>query len=173
MIENNLHKFELDPQFKKVYESLKAQIRNLEAILKDPDMVIYEEIAELKRQVDLDREQLKSQIDEIANDTIQKLESYEAKFKAEYKAKIDLKHYNQLLESSAKQLSEYETCLNLFSTMHNERKEKSKESEEITKNLKPKIIELKDLLFSNLILRYNPMQNNIKNLFGKLIIKVI
>ena len=169
LIESNMHKFEIDPKFRKVYESLKTEIANLEKILKDPENVIYEEISELKRQVDLDREQLKSQVDKLANDIIQQLESYEAKFKAEYKANIDLKHYSDLFESSKEQLIEYEQCLNMFSTTHKDLKEKSKH----IPDLQPKLAQLKQKLFSNIFLSYEPMQDKIGSSFGKLVIKVI
>jgi DNA repair exonuclease SbcCD ATPase subunit len=173
LIESNMHKFEVDPRFKKVYESLKTTIEQLESILKDPENIIYEEMSELKRQVDLDREKLKIQVDALANDIIQQLESYEAKFRADYKANINLKHYNDLGECSKTQLAEYEQCLNLFSTTQKEFKEKSKQSEKIVTDLQPKIDQIKQELFSNILLSYEPMQDKIESFFGKLIIKVI
>ena len=41
--------------------------------------------SELNRQVDLDREKLKNEIDDLSDDLIKQLESCEKKFKAEYK----------------------------------------------------------------------------------------
>ena len=173
LIESNMHKFEIDPKFRKVYESLKTEIANLEKILKDPENIIYEEIAELKRQVDLDRERSKSEIDSLADDFIQQLETYETRFKAEYKTNINLENYNALVQSSRKQLNEYEQCLNFFSTTSEERNEKSLQIEKITADLQPKITQLKQSLFSNLSITYNPIPSNTKDLFGKLIVKVI
>lgn len=173
LIESNMHKFEIEPRFKKAYESLKTEIQKFEYILKDPENIIYEEISELKRQVDLDREKLKVQVDALANDLIQQLDSYEAKFKADYKANIDLKHYNDLVESSKKQLAEYEQCLSLFSTTHKEIKEKGKQSERLAIDLQQKIAQLKQTLFSNIFLSYEPIQDKIESSYGKLIIKVI
>ena len=170
LIENNLHKFELDSKFLKVYGSLKAQIGKLETILKDPENLIYEEIAELKRQVDLDREQLKSQIDELANNLIQQLDSFNSRFKSEYKKNVDFEHYNGLVDSSKKQLNEYEQCLNLFSTNYNERKEKSAKCEEIINNLQPQILKLQNQLLSTKLI-YE--RKNTEHIFGELIIKVI
>ena len=171
LIESNLHKFEVDSKFKKIYENLKTEIGNLEKILKDPENIIYEEINELKRQVDLDRENLKGEIDSLADGIIQQLESYETRFKAEYKENIHLENYNALVQSSRKQLNEYEQCLNLFSTTSEERNEKSLQIEKITVDLQPKITQLKQSLFSNISLTYR--SSNSKDLFGKLIIKVI
>ena len=53
---------------------------------------------------------------ELADDLIQQLESYESKFKAEYKANVDFKYYKALIESSRQQSTQYEEFLNLFST---------------------------------------------------------
>ena len=100
LLDAEVHKFELDPKYERILSSFKTEIRNLEVILNDPESVIYDEIKELKRQVDLNREELKSQIDKLANDVIQKLESFEAEFKSKYKEKVDLEHYKGLIETS-------------------------------------------------------------------------
>jgi hypothetical protein len=122
--------------------------------LKDPENVIYEEISEIKRQVDLDREKLKIKIDELSDDIIQQLETYEKKFKSEYKSNIEFKHYNDLIESSRKQLEEYEKCLSLFSTNKEERDEKTIKSEQVIDMLQSKIKMAKSNLFSNLSISY-------------------
>jgi vacuolar-type H+-ATPase subunit I/STV1 len=180
LIESNLHKFEVGPKFKTIYENFKTQIENLENILQDPENIIFKEINELKMQVNLDRIKLKSEIDSLADGLIQQLESYETRFKAEYKTEIHLENYNELVKSSRKQLNEYEHCLNLFSTTSEERNEKSSQIERITVDLQPKITELKQNLFSNTSLTYMPMdklykqtQSKLESFFGKLIIKVI
>jgi hypothetical protein len=172
MIENQLHKFEISPRHIEILEQLKTEIKNLETIVKNPENLIYDEINELKRQVDLDREQSKCKIDELADELIQKLKSYEVKFKTEYKTNIDLEHYNALVDSSRMQLDEYEKCLKYFSTKYKERKEKSKQSEKLIASLQLNIKEVKENLFSNLVLAYKPMASSFKDLFGKLIIKV-
>jgi hypothetical protein len=172
LFESNLHKFDVDSKFKIIFDSLKTEIHNLEAVLKDPENIIYEEINELKRQVDLDRENLKGQIDKRANDLIQQLESYKTRFKTEYKTNVDLHHFNALVESSKKQLEEYEKCLNLFSSTYNEKKKTGLKSEKIIKILQPEIAELRNKLFSNLLLTYKPFKENILDLYGKIIIKV-
>ena len=172
LIENDLQNLEVDSKFKLIYNDLKTEIKKLEAILKDPEHVIFEEISELKRQVDLERESLKSEIDERANDLIKQLESYEARFKTEYKTNVDFEHYNALVESSRKQLEEYESCLNSFSAKCHERKEKSMRSEKIIKKLQPGITELKKKLFSNLSISYKPFKANIEDLYGKIIVRV-
>ena len=172
LIKRELHAFELDPKYETVLSSLRIEIEKIAAILKDPENYIYEEISELKRQVDLDRERLKIRIDELANDLIQQLESYERKFKSEYKAKVNLEHYNHLVKTSRKQLVEFENFFELFSTKNQEREEKYKDCERLVKVVQPSLIEIKNKLFSDLSLTYQLMEHKIEDLFGKLEIKV-
>ena len=172
LLNNQLHKFELESNYKETLNKFKKEIEKLESILKDPDNVIYEEIQELKRQIDLDRERSKVQIDELADGFIKKLEKHEKKFKSEYKSNVDVHTYHALVESSKRQLFEYERCLNLFSIKKEERDEKNNQSEKEISSLKLKIKELNDKLFSNFSIKYKPIENE-KDLFGKLIIKVI
>ena len=172
LIDNDLHNLEVDSKFKLIYNDLKTEIKKIETILKDPEHVIFEEISELKRQVDLEREKLKSQIDVLANDLIQRLESYEARFKTEYKTNVDFEHYHALVKSSRKQLEDYESCLNLFSTKHQERKEKCIESEKMIKNLQSEIKELNNRLVSNLSITYKPFKGNMEDLYGQIITNV-
>ena len=172
LLEVELHMFKINPIYDSVLNNLKKEIGNLVSILKDPENYIYEEISELKRQVDLDRERLKIQIDELANDLIQQLESYEKRFKSEYKAKVDLEHYNGLVESSKKQLVEYERCLSLFSIEKEDRYAKRIESEKMIDKLRPEIKELKEKLLANLSISYRPMEKTAADFFGKLTVKV-
>ena len=118
LIEMGLHEFKLDPKFENAFNNLKSKIEILEKILRDPENFIDKEMSELKRQVNLDRD------NNASNDLIQQLESYEKKFKAEYKTNIDFEKNNQLLESARNQLKEIEKCLNLFSVENNVRDEK-------------------------------------------------
>ena len=172
LIENELHEFKLNPKYEKTLKNLAVEIKNLESLLKEPQSYIYEEINELKRQVDLNREELKGEIDELADGLIKQLESFEAKFKSECKEKVDLEYYNDLVESSKKQLAEYETCLNLFSVEIEKRDEKFKASETLIDTIQPKIREIKEKIFSNVSIKYQHTEVNIESLFGKLVIQV-
>ena len=167
-----MHEFKLNPKYEETLNSLKTKITTLENILNDHQNFIYEEISELKRQVDLDRENIKSDIDKLADDLIQQLESYKARFNTEFKTNVDLDFYNGLVESSKKQFIEYERHLSLFSVENQQREEKYKQSEQLVEVLHPKINELKEKIFSNLSLKYRKTENNIENMFGKLIIQV-
>jgi hypothetical protein len=170
MLTNRLQNFQIDSKYRELFENLKMDFQNLEANVKDPDNVMYEEISELKIQVDLDRESLKSQIDKQADDLIQQLESYGKKFKSEYKAKVE--YCNGLLDATRKQLDEYEQRLNLFSITNEEKNKTTRECENIMNVLQPKIKELKENLFSNFSIKYKPMENVVKVLIGELIVKV-
>ena len=169
LIELELHKFKLDPKYTITRDNMVIEIENLERILKDPENIIYEEISELKRQVDLDRESLKDEIDTLADGIIQQLESYEKEFKAEYKTNIVLEKYNELVESSRANLKEYEKCLNLFSVENNARDEKTNQIEKRVNILKSEIVQIKNELFSNLKINYEPQVKNRDGLFGRLI----
>ena len=171
-IENQLHELELDSNYKGIFNKFKVEIENLETLLKGPDNFVYEEIHELKRLVDLDREKNKSQIDELANGLIEQLEEYEAKFKSDYKNNVDLEQFNALVESSRKKLADYENFFNVFSTKQEERAEKNKQAVEETNSLKSQIIEFKNALFSNLSITYKPMKIKKEDMVGKLLIKV-
>ena len=162
------HKFKIDPKYTRVFTDFKTEIRNLETILNEPENFLYEEIHELKRQVDLDREKVKSEIDKLADDLIEQLETFEKQFKTEYKTNIDMKHYTSLAETSRQQLKEYEKYLNLLSSNSEERDKQSKQSEITINNLKSQIVELKKSLLSNKLITYEPMETKIQDLYGSM-----
>ena len=172
LIENQLQEFEIDSNYKVRFNSLKVEITKLETLLKDPKNVIYDEMHELKRLVDLDRERLKLEIDTLADDFIQQIESYEKKFNSEYQTQVDLEHYQALVNSAKKHLAECERYFNSFSTKNKERDEKSVKSEKVINKLKSKILEFKEKLFANLLITYTPMENKIQDFFGNLMVKV-
>ena len=172
LIESELNKFKLDPKYEAAMNNFKMEIGSLEAIIKDPENIIYEEIRELKRQVDLDRESLKYEIDTLADGLIQQLESYEKRFKFEYKASINLEKYNGLVESSRKQLNDFEKCLNSFSVGNNTRDEQNSEIEKTITILQPKIEEIKSELFLKLRIIYIPVEKDRDGIFGNLKIEV-
>jgi hypothetical protein len=171
-IAKDLHKYEIDSKYQETFNNLEKELETIEHILIDPEQVIHEEINELKRQVDFEREKLKSRIDEHANDLIKQLESYEAKFKTEYKTNVDFEHYYSLVEPSRNLLKEYENCLNLFSTKHQEREENNMQSEKIIKYLQIANKQLRTGLFSNFSISYKPFKENILDLYGDIICKV-
>ena len=170
LLDIEAHKFTIDPKYEQVLNNFRAVVRNLETILNEPENYIYEKINEVKRQVDLDREKAKTEIDKLADGFIQQLETHEKQFKAEYKANIDMKHLISLSEASKKQLKEYESCLNLLSNKTEQRDQQTKQSEISIKNLKSKIEQLKQQLFINMTIKYNPTQNSFNKLFNLLFV---
>lgn len=168
MLTSRLQNFQIDSKYREIFENIKKEFQELETNTKET--AIYEEINDLKMQVDLDREKLKAEIDKQADDLFQQLESYEKRFKAEYKSKIE--YCNGLLDATRKQLDEYEQRLNLFSITNEEKNKTTSECEKIINDLQPNIKELKENFFSNLSIKYKPIENGVKVLIGELIFQV-
>ena len=172
MIEKELHKFEIDSEHKLILSSFKKEIANLEALIRDPENVIYEKIGELKLKVDLEREEKKNEIDKLADGLIQQLETLENNFKAGCKTNIDLERYNGLVVLSKKQLGEYEKCLDSFSSKKEERDEKSRKVEKLVNKLRLEIAEAGNNFFANCSITYKPSGIASRDLFGQLLVKV-
>ena len=172
LVENELHKFEIDSEHKLILSNFKKEMAKLEALIGDPANVIYEKIGDLKLKVDLEREEKKNEIDKLADGLIQQLETFENNFKAGCRTNIDLEHYNGLVKLSRKQLGEYEKCLELFSSKKEERDEKSRQAEKLVNKLRLEIKEAETKLFANRSITYKPSGIASRDLFGKLLIKV-
>jgi hypothetical protein len=138
----------------------------LEKAEKDPDSIICESISELKRQVDLDREQLKEKIDKQANEIIKKLESFEIEFKIESKTRVKSVFDDDFKKSLSNQLQEYEKTLNSIAKTNEERENKRLDIEETLKILELKQTQFKTKLFSNKSIKYEPFSKNTGDLFG-------
>ena len=172
MLENELHKFKIDAKHKNVFNNLRNEIENLDTIVINAESIIFDEMSELKRQVDLDREQLKMEIDELADGLIQQLQVYEDKFKAEYKKNFELENLNSLAESSRIHLNEYEKVLSSFSANKEGQDEKKKQSENLIRLIQTKKKRAKNALFSNLLIKYRPVETKKEDLFGRLVVNV-
>ena len=172
LIKRDLHQFKINPNNERVLNDLKTAIQNLETEFKDPENMIYEQISDLKMQVDLDRENLKLQIDTLADGLIQQLESHGKRFKTEYKANKYFVFYNDLIELSKKRLAEYEQCLSLFSVENEKKEEKCKQNEKLVEELKFQLRELKETFCSNVSIKYKKKNITAEEMFGKLIIQV-
>ena len=174
LVEKELHEFKIDSKYEQILKELKREIQEFEKILNDPENEIYDTFSELKRLIDLDRESLKSQIDKLANGMIDKLEKYEAELKSRSKKKYIFNEYDQLAKSAKEHLTEYEKCLNKFSTKKEDRDGRSKDAEELITTLESKLTEFKIKLFNDSTFMFSPMKeiNNLEDLFGKLTINV-
>jgi hypothetical protein len=172
LVENELYKLELDSNYKLTLKDLKTQVEKFEAILKKPKRHIHNEINLLMKQVNTDRERMKSKINTQADNLLQQLKSYRAKFRNGLNKNVDLINYNRLVESSRKQLKTYEKSLRLFSVNDNQRAKERKASLKLIDLMQTKFQEFQDEIFSNLSITFEPNENQIENLNGKLIVKV-
>ena len=168
LIEKNMHQLKIDCKYEETLNSLNAEVEKFEAILKNPEQVILEEMSELKRLVALDRERLKSEIERRANELIQRLESYEAELKEDYKKKIDYRAFGRLVETAKIQSADYERCLNKFVVEGGD--EQRKACETFIEKLQSEIKQIKAVLFSNLSFSYEPKENNAQDLLGQLLV---
>ena len=173
LLEIEAHKFQIDPKYETVLNSFRAEITSLEAAINDPENEIYEQINELKRQVDMDREKIKIQVDKSADNLIEQLESYENRFKSKCQTNNnEVNQYRCLVKAARNKFNEYEKFIHLLSSRTEDKDRQSEESELVIRNLKLKCKEFKDLLFSNLEIKYHAMRINLSEMFGKLKIKV-
>ena len=163
-----LHHLKLNPKFETTLTILKEKIKSMEQVENDPHNLIYESISELKRQVDLDREELKEKIDKQAAEIIQTLESFEIEFKNNTKTKVKEVFDDDFKRSLNNQLQEYEKTLNSIAKTREEREIKRLEVEETLKCLQLKLYQLESGLFSNKIINYQPFSKNADDVFGKL-----
>ena len=79
IIEIQLHKVKPEPGYENLMQSLRNQLKRLETIRTDPEFLF----SELRSRIEFDREMLKSQIDNLANEQLNELNKYEIKLKTE------------------------------------------------------------------------------------------
>ena len=171
LIERELHKIKINPEHENLLKSFKEKIKMFEAMQSDPETFIFEESAELRRLVDLDRENAIKEINELADDLINKLKSYENQLKENTKSDSNLVDSKSTLEKMKKELDEYEKCLKSVFNTENDRKIKSEEVQKAIQLLNREIENYKYKLFENKSYVYEPMTDEFKKYFGKLTIK--
>jgi hypothetical protein len=173
LIENELHKFKIYPKYRDLISNFKFEIDAIEKIVNDPENLIYEKFSEIKRQVDLDREKTKSQIDDLANEIIEKLDGYEKEFRSDCKDKLNLNNYNDLISESKKQLDENSKYINLFSIENSDREEKSLEANKLITNLQSNRNILDKDLFCKKTFKYKESYLRVVDFFGRLIVSIL
>ena len=173
LIDRELHNLTIDQKYEDVLEQLKKKINQIENMHVDPKNAIYNKICELKRQVDLDRENTKLIIDQAADVIINKLDSYETELKAECHSISDSEYNVNLVANMKNKLAEYERILRSLSKSNQDREKKCKEIHHATFILESEIEEYEFKLFKNKTLEYEPMKNKIGRVFGKLIVSII
>ena len=97
-LKENSHLNDKQKEIKKLFEQFEITVNNLNRIVDNPLNYLHDYITDLKRKVDLQREELKSKIDEIALDIIQKIDNLNEECKKEIdnlEEKIDIEKYNR------------------------------------------------------------------------------
>ena len=137
-------------------------------ILKHPENFIVKQISDLKRQVTVEKEKYLRKIDQLSSDLFRELESYELKFISQCRQNTDLEANNDLIESTKKQLFEFEGCLSLFPDRE-DRVEKANQCQQAINKLQSKVKDIKNKLFSNLCITYEPNKNGKGDSLGELV----
>ena len=152
-----------------VLKSFKEKIKIFEAMQSDPETFIFEEFAELRRLVDLDRENAIKEINELADDLINKLESYQKQLKVNSQLNSNLVGGNSMIEKMKTELVEYEQCLKSLVSSDNDRTSRSKQIKILDQILEREILSFKYKLLGNKSIKYEPIRIEIKNFCGKLL----
>ena len=173
LIDRELHNLTIDQKYEDVLGQLKMKISQIENMHDDPENVIYAKISELKRQVDLDRENAKVKIDQAADAIINKLDTYQTELKAGCYSISDSQYNANLVANMKIKLIEYESILKSLNKTNHERDNKSKEIQRANFILETEIQEYESKLFKNKTLEYEPMKKIISSIFGKLIVSII
>ena len=101
LIDRELHNLTIDQKYEDVLEHFKRKINQIENMHVDPENAIDAKISELKRQVDLDRENAKLKIDQAADEIFNELDLYETELKAGCHSKGN-SQYNEKLVGNVK-----------------------------------------------------------------------
>ena len=159
LIEDAKEKKRNDPEYQ--LSSFKQRVQDIEAFNKNSERTIHEKYIELKRKLNLDRENFKLEIDRLADEMMTKLDSYEnnAMFASEC--------YNELIKDTKCRLNEYEKFLVSLASTDEDRKSKRVEMEKEIVSLDTKIRDNSDKSIT-----YESIDDEIKKLFGKLVVSI-
>jgi WD40 repeat protein len=97
-LKDDSHLSDKQKEIKILFGQFEITVNNLNRIVEDPLNYLHDYITDLKRKVDLQREELKSKIDEIALDIIKKIDNLNEECKKEIinlDEKLDITKYNQ------------------------------------------------------------------------------
>jgi WD40 repeat protein len=148
-LEEGDHLPEKQKNIKELYDEFEETLNKLQKILKDPANYLHEYISDIKREVDLQREVLKSKIDEIALDIISKIDELNEESKVDIKEieNIDLSKFNTGLV----EFKDYSRMLyieeNRLEKNCKELSDLSKESKKILDDLEKKLLKGKTCKF--------------------------
>lgn len=170
--DNELPKFKINSEHESIFKNFKEKIDSLKAMHKDPENTIYNKFSELRRLVDLDRENAKQEIDRLADKIINELNAFESQFKLECKSKSNLDYYESVIENMSTKLNEYEKCLNTVGCSDEHRNEFSKEISKTIDVLENELNAYENKLFKYQTIEYKPIENviDLEDIFGELLV---
>ena len=136
---------------------------------KNAENTVHKKFSELRRLVDLDRENAKQEIDRIADCQIKELDAFENQFRSTCKSKVYLDYYDKLIQVLNVRLNEYERCLNSLRSTDADR---TRTSNAIKNVLDREINDFENELFKYKSIEYERMGNisSLGNDFGKLLV---
>jgi hypothetical protein len=168
--EVELHKLKIDKMsaYKELLKSFEEKIESIELMNKEPDHFINNKFSELRRLVDLDREKAKTEIDTLADDMINELDSCEKELKSDCKSNPNAEYYTSLIKDMRSRSDDYEKFLKSLRHSIKDREKKSADVKQLVLNLDLEIEEFGNKLLKNKVIRYEPMRDEINNIFGQL-----
>ena len=92
MIERELQNLNIIPYYECIFSSFKSKVAKIESIHNDPEHTIKKTFGELKRQVQLDKEEAINEIGQLAGTIFARLDSLEADFIKDCKSKDILQY---------------------------------------------------------------------------------
>ena len=131
---------------------------HLNTLKNDPEMKIHTVISELRNQVDLKREELKSQIDIEALDTIKKLDDFEKECKSNSRSVKFDSDLTSNLNSWRTELKEWQQSLSTFKNDSDKWKSIMNKSNLSLKELQSEIIKFNEKLFLHRLDELNRLQ---------------
>lgn len=144
----------------KAIDDTREILNDIDKIKKDPDTFIYEYFQEIKRQVDLRRENLKTEIDNYSEEIILKITNTEAKC---YKLEHDINEISESIQSSRIELDKLIGSFDV-NTQDGELSE--------LKHIKPRVKllleELKSAFIGNKVYMFKFENRTIEDFFGEI-----
>lgn len=163
LIDRELHKISIDSDYQTVFNSFKHKIQSIQSANSDSERSICEKYAELRKQVSLDKESAKTQIDALTEGIMNSLAEHENE------SKTSLANSTQLIASMNAKLIEYEKFLKSLGTTDFERKARSSEIQDAINIFEAEINLNKAVSLPEKSIIYDPMKQSVSDIFGKLI----
>ncbi len=168
-LEIKFHNFKLSPIFdecKKLIEETKKSAAKVEAIANDSESFIYEYFSELKRNVDLRREELKLKIDDYSDQLVQSIEMTQSKCTQLSKENHLMK---EIFDESNNELNELIEDFDIFEFNDKKFEGLKKEADALRINFDKMTADYKISLLNNNKFSFEFEESDISDIFGKII----